>query len=130
MRRIAFAASLLAVACTVGACGGSSDDHAASATTTSAAAQSSSVAAAGAQDCAAQPWPRPLPDFRGKPLGQTVVGAALCFDITGITTADGRDVMHDPGAATTPWTVTAQQPTAGTPVAADTAVTLTVDVPH
>ncbi|OXR42503.1 hypothetical protein B7C42_05279 [Nocardia cerradoensis] len=130
MRRIAFAASLLTVVCTAGACGASSDDHAASTATTSAAAQSSSVATAGGQDCGAQPWPRPLPDFSGKPLGQTVVGAALCFDITGITTADGRDVMHDPGAATTPWTVTAQQPAAGTPVAADTAVTLTVDVPH
>ncbi|WP_227982201.1 PASTA domain-containing protein [Nocardia spumae] len=133
MRRTVFAATLIAAALAVGACGGSTDDHGSPAPSTSAVAQAGGAASNGpaaGQDCAAQPWPRPLPDFRGKRLGETVVGAGLCFAITSITAADGHDVMNDPTAATTPWTVSGQQPAAGTSVAADTPVTLTVEAPH
>ncbi|NKY85268.1 PASTA domain-containing protein [Nocardia veterana] len=127
MRRTAFAAVLLAASFAVGACG-SADDSASGPSSSSAPV--TTAASSASHDCGTQPWPRELPDFRGKPLGETVVGAALCFDVTAITTADGRDVMHDPAAATTPWTVTAQQPDPGASVAADTPVTLTVEAPR
>ncbi|NKY50681.1 hypothetical protein [Nocardia vermiculata] len=125
MRRIAFAASLFAVVLAVGGCGGATDDTAVADT---AAAQPTSAGngSTAAADCSGA-WPRALPDFHGKPLGKTVVGEGLCFTIAAVTTADGRDVKNDPTAATTPWTISAQQPEAGTSVAADTPVTLTVE---
>lgn len=131
MRRTAFAAVLSACALFAGAC---ADDHGAPAANPAAASSSDSTAPAasgaaqpaGEQDCSKQGWPRPLPNFQGKLLGDTVVGDALCFAIISVTSSDGKDVMHDPAAATTPWTVTGQQPAAGTPVTANTPVRLTV----
>ncbi|WP_019926323.1 hypothetical protein [Nocardia sp. BMG111209] len=76
--------------------------------------------------CGSQGWPQPIPDFRGAPLGTTVVGTGLCYDITGVVTADGHDVMHDPASFTVPWTITGQAPDPGTAVSANTPVTLTV----
>lgn len=130
MRRIIFAVSVLAAALTVGACGTSAGDEAADAVSNPTSAQPTSAADGAGQDCAALQWPRPLPDFHGKDLGKTVVGSALCFTIVSVTASDGHDVMHDAAAATTQWTITGQQPAAGTSVAADAPVSLTVDAPH
>jgi hypothetical protein len=79
-----------------------------------------------AQQCNSQTWPQKLPDFRGKALGDMVVGSALCFNITAITAPDGTDVMHDAAGMTKPWTVTSQSPAAGTSVTAKTPITLKV----
>jgi|GEM_PF-5919330 len=130
MRRTVIAVTTLAAALTCGACGGSNGSTAApnSAAASSDAAQGSAQTAA--QQCQSQTWPQQMPDFRGKPLGDTVVGAALCYDITAITAADGTDVMHDATAMTKPWTVTAESPTAGTEVTAKTPVTLKVSAAH
>jgi hypothetical protein len=127
MRRSVIAVTTLAAALACGACGGSDGSTAApssAAPTSSDAAQGSAQTAA--QQCQSQSWPQKMPDFRGKPLGDTVVGAALCYDITAITAADGTDVMHDATAMTKPWTVTAESPAAGTQVTAKTPVTLKV----
>ncbi|MCX4091805.1 PASTA domain-containing protein [Nocardia sp. alder85J] len=92
----------------------------------SSSATPTTTAVKAAVRCAAQGWPQPIPDFRGQPLAATVVGAGLCYAITGVATADGHDVMHDPRSFTTPWTITGQTPDPGTAVAANTPVTLTV----
>ncbi|KZM72924.1 PASTA domain-containing protein [Nocardia terpenica] len=128
MRRFAIVVSALAVALGCAGCGGSSGGGgtAAGSSTQATKAAPTSAAQDAAAQCQAQPWPRPLPDFRGQRLGATVVGAALCFDITAITAADGSDVMHDPKSMTLPWTITAQSPAAGTPVSSTTPVTLSV----
>ena len=130
MRRIAITVSTLAAALACGACGssggadGSSAASASSAVSSPAAAPSSAQTAA--QQCASEKWPQPLPDFHGKPLGDMVVGAALCYNITAITAPDGTDVMHDAAGMTKPWTVSSQSPAAGTPVTAQTPITLKV----
>ncbi|GAB2697425.1 PASTA domain-containing protein [Nocardia thraciensis] len=123
MRRTAISVFTLTVALACAACGSSDDgkDAPAAGATTSAA-----PSAPKAQPCDQQAWPQPLPDFRGKQLGETVVGAGLCFAIGSITSADGRDVMNDPASHTTAWTITDQTPAAGTAVQPDTPVTLKV----
>jgi hypothetical protein len=128
MRRTVLAATALATALVCGACGssgGSGSGAAPSSAAASSSAAPSSAQTAG-QQCASQTWPQKLPDFRGKPLGDTVVGAALCYDITSITAPDGTDVMHDAKAMTKPWTVTEQTPAAGTSVTAKTPIVLKV----
>ncbi|MQY30596.1 hypothetical protein [Nocardia aurantia] len=98
--------------------------------TTGEAATSSAAAAPTAGNaaarCSSRGWPQPIPDFRGAPLATTVVGSGLCYDVTGVVTADGHDVMHDPASFTVPWTITGQAPDPGTTVSANTPVTLTV----
>ncbi|MGF6888213.1 hypothetical protein ABIA39_006732 [Nocardia sp. GAS34] len=133
MRRTVIAVTTLAAALACGACGSSGGSHGSTAAPSSAAASSaaapSSAQSAGEQ-CGSQAWPQKLPDFRGKPLGDTVVGAALCYDITSITAADGTDVMHDAKAMTKPWTVTAETPAPGTSVTAQTPIVLKVSAAH
>ncbi|MBF6170760.1 PASTA domain-containing protein [Nocardia blacklockiae] len=127
MRRTAITVFTLAVALACGACG-SSDSGSDTATGGSSSAPASRGPAQPASTpCNEQTWPQALPDFRGKPLGETVVGAGLCFAIGSITAADGRDVMNDAASHTTAWTITDQTPAPGTSVAADTPVTLKVD---
>ncbi|WP_147287892.1 PASTA domain-containing protein [Nocardia pseudobrasiliensis] len=93
----------------------------------SSTAAAASSAAGAADKCASAQWPQPLPDFRGKRLGETVVGVGLCYEITEVTGPDGNDVRQDPKALTTPWTITEQSPAPGTAVSASTPVTLKVE---
>jgi hypothetical protein len=136
MRRTVITVSTVAVALACGACGssgGSHDSTAAAGSSTTAVSSSAAAPAPGqtaAQQCQSQAWPQRLPDFRGKPLGDTVVGAALCYDITSITAADGTDVMHNPAGMTKPWTVTGESPVPGTKVTAQTPITLKVTAAH
>ncbi|WP_280268221.1 PASTA domain-containing protein [Nocardia wallacei] len=123
MRRTAISVFTLTVALACAACGSSDDGQDAPAAGSSASAAPASPAA---KPCDQQTWPQPLPDFRGKQLGETVVGAGLCFAIGSITATDGRDVMNDPSSHTVPWTITEQTPAAGTAVSPDTPVTLKV----
>ncbi|MFF3573056.1 PASTA domain-containing protein [Nocardia jiangxiensis] len=130
MRRTAITVLTLAAALACGACGssggsdGSNAASASSAVTSSEAAPSSAQSAA--QQCSSQTWPQKLPDFHGKALGEMVVGAGLCYNITAITAPDGTDVMHDAAGMTKPWTVASQSPAAGTSVTAQTPITLKV----
>ncbi|MBB5916439.1 hypothetical protein BJY24_005351 [Nocardia transvalensis] len=127
MRRIAVSVVTVAVALACGACGSSGDGQStAESKPTSAAPGGSGSAGPAAASCDKQTWPQPLPDFRGKPLAETVVGPGLCFAIGSITATDGRDVMNDMASHTTAWTISEQTPAAGTQVTADTPVTLTV----
>lgn len=128
MRRTVIAVTTLAAALACGACGSSGGSGGSTAVRSSVAASSAAPSAAESpgQQCGSLAWPQKLPDFRGKPLGDTVVGAALCYDITSITAADGTDVMHDAKAMTKPWTVTAQTPAPGTSVTAQTPIVLKV----
>ncbi len=127
MRRTATTVLTLAAALACGACGSQSTPAPAPSST---AAQSTTAAAApaqgGGQQCQALSWPQKLPDFRGKSLGDTVVGPALCYDIATITAGDGTDVMHNPTAMTKSWTVTGESPAPGTQVTAETPITLKV----
>lgn len=127
MRRIAMSVFTLSVALACGACGSSDSGQDTSAGGSSTATTSGGAAQPAATPCNEQSWPQALPDFRGKQLGETVVGAGLCFAISSITAADGRDVMNDPSSHTTAWTITDQSPAAGTSVSADTPITLKVD---
>ncbi|MFI5783478.1 hypothetical protein [Nocardia sp. NPDC051570] len=128
MRRTAIAISLLVTAASLAGCGssGGQESHSANGSATTSAAAAPGAAPAGGK-CTTQQWPQPMPDLQGKPLGATVVGAALCYDITEVTAPDGSDVRQDPKALTTPWTITEQSPAPGTPVAATTPVTLKVE---
>ncbi|WP_216900352.1 hypothetical protein [Nocardia alni] len=127
MRRTATTVLTLAAALACGACGSHGATAPAPSSTT---APSTSAAAApaqgGAQQCQTVSWPQRLPDFRGKSLGDTVVGPALCYDIAKITAADGTDVMHNPTAMTKSWTVTGESPAPGTQVTAETPIALKV----
>ncbi|MFJ1455643.1 PASTA domain-containing protein [Nocardia wallacei] len=127
MRRIAISVFTLTVALACGACGSSDGGQDTTAGGSTPATTSSGAAQPAAKPCNEQSWPQAVPDFRGKQLGETVVGAGLCFAISSITAADGRDVMNDSSSHTTAWTITDQSPAAGTSVSADTPITLKVD---
>ncbi|MCM6775317.1 hypothetical protein NDR87_16440 [Nocardia sp. CDC159] len=130
MRRTAIAVSLLVVAVAVGGCGGSDGSdggHGQHPTTTATIPAAAAGGQTAAGKCESQQWPQPLPDFRGKRLADTVVGPALCYDITEVAAPDGSDVRQDPKALTTPWTITDQSPAPGTQVTGSTPVTLKVE---
>ncbi len=126
MRRTAIAGSMLVAVLCLAGCGGSGG-HEGHGSVNSTVGAASTPAASAAGKCASAQWPQPLPDFRGKRLGETVVGSALCYEITEVTGPDGSDVRQDPKALTTPWTITEQSPAPGTAVSASTPVTLKVE---
>jgi len=99
MRRTAITVLTLAAALACGACGSSGGSDGSNAASASSAVSSPeaapSSAQTAAQQCSSQTWPQKLPDFHGKALGEMVVGAGLCYNITAITAPDGTDVMHD-----------------------------------
>ena len=133
MRRTAISVFTLACVLASAACGSAGDDSSSEKPSSAAAPSGSGDAPgqpAGQGECTGQTWPQAIPDFRGTALGETVVGAGLCFGIGAVTSVDGRDVMNDPASHTIPWTITDQSPAPGTSVTAETPVTLTVDAPH
>ncbi|MFF0494517.1 hypothetical protein ACFYTQ_36335 [Nocardia sp. NPDC004068] len=109
----------------VAGCGGSESHEGHSGHSSTVAATATSAPAAGG-DCATTQWPQVMPDFRGKRLGETVVGAALCYDIAAVTAPDGSDVRQDPNAMTTPWVIAEQSPAPGASLTASTPVTFEV----
>ena len=78
------------------------------------------------QACAAQRWPQPVPNVVGLNLFDAGNGSLECFTIAQAIAPDGHDAMNDPARDAYRWRIISENPTAGTAVAADAPITLTL----